>query len=164
MGKRICVIGRPGSGKSTFAVKLAKKTGLPLVHLDQIWWKENWVESTREEFDRKLAEKLAMDSWIIEGDYSRTLKMRCAKADILYVYDLPKVQSVFGYLKRAVKNWGTSRADMPENCIEKIEWEFIKYIWNYKLTDIKSLQKEFPELKIVVMKSHKAANKILQSF
>ena len=79
MGKRICVIGRPGSGKSTFAIKLAKKTGLPLVHLDQIWWKENWVESTREEFDQKLAEKLAMDSWIIEGDYSRTLKMRCAK-------------------------------------------------------------------------------------
>ncbi len=163
MEQRICIIGRPGSGKSTFAKKLAEKTGLPLVHLDQLWWNENWVQSTKEEFDQKLEEKLKLESWIIDGDFSRTLKLRCAKADILYVYDLPKIQSLFGYLKRAIQNRGKSREDMPKNCVEKIELEFMKVIWDYKLPDLEGLHKEFPELKIVVMKSHKEAEEILQS-
>ena len=84
MAKRICIIGRPGSGKSTFAIKLAKKTGLPLVHLDQLWWNENWVQSTKEEFDLKLDEALEKEEWIMDGNFSRTLKKRCEKAEILY--------------------------------------------------------------------------------
>jgi len=35
---RILVIGSNGAGKSTFSYHLAKKTGLPLIHLDQIHW------------------------------------------------------------------------------------------------------------------------------
>ena len=35
--KRVIVIGCPGSGKTTFAEKLHKNTGLPLFHLDAIW-------------------------------------------------------------------------------------------------------------------------------
>ena len=163
MVKRICIIGRPGSGKSTFAKKLAEKTGIPIVHLDQLWWKENWIESTKEEFISKLKYELEKESWIMDGNYSSTLKMRCAIADILYVYDLPKIQSLFGYIKRAILNRGRSRADMPNNCVEKIEFEFMKYIWNFKLDDLKSLEEEFPHLKVIVMKSHKDAEKILQS-
>lgn len=163
MGKRICIIGRPGSGKSTFAMRLAEKTGLPLVHLDQIWWCENWVHISREEFDRKLKEKLEMEEWILDGDYSRTLNERCSKADILYVYDLPKIQSLFGYMKRAIQNRGKSRVDMPKNCVEKIELEFMRFIWDYKLPDLQALHREFPGLKIIVMKSHREAENILRS-
>lgn len=161
--KRICVIGRPGSGKSTFSMKLAEKTGLPLVHLDKIWWKENWVESTREEFDKKLDEILDQDAWIIDGHFSRTLKKRCEKTQILYVYDLPKLQSVYGYLKRALQNRGKVRADMTEGCVEKIDLEFLKYLWNFQLDDLKAIQKEFPQLKIVLIKSHAQADRIISS-
>jgi adenylate kinase family enzyme len=41
---RICIFGRPGSGKSTFAHKLHLKTGLPLYHLDRYFFVANWVE------------------------------------------------------------------------------------------------------------------------
>lgn len=40
--KRVLVIGGNGSGKSTFSRKLGKKTGLPVVHLDKIFWRGNW--------------------------------------------------------------------------------------------------------------------------
>jgi len=163
MAKRICIIGRQGSGKSTFAIKLAKKTGLPLVHLDQLWWNENWVQSTKEEFDLKLDEALEKEEWIMDGNFSRTLKKRCEKAEILYAYDLPRIESLYGYIKRAILNWGKSRVDMPKNCVEKIDLEFMKFIWDYKLDDLKSLKKEFPHLEIVVMKSHEEAERILKS-
>lgn len=36
--KKIMVIGCPGSGKSTFSKELQKGIGLPLFHLDMLYW------------------------------------------------------------------------------------------------------------------------------
>lgn len=36
--KKIIVIGCPGSGKSTFSKELHKITGIPLFHLDMMYW------------------------------------------------------------------------------------------------------------------------------
>lgn len=49
--KRVIVIGCPGSGKTTFAEKLNKITGLPLFYLDAIWHKPDKTHIPREEFD-----------------------------------------------------------------------------------------------------------------
>ena len=74
--EKILIIGCSGSGKSTLAVALGEKLGLPVVHLDQLWWKEGWRNVTREEFDSRLAMAMNMDGWIIDGNYSRTMEMR----------------------------------------------------------------------------------------
>ena len=39
--KRILIIGSNGAGKSTFSFALAEKLHLPLVHLDQLYWRGN---------------------------------------------------------------------------------------------------------------------------
>ena len=64
IGKKIVILGCSGSGKSTFAVKLHQATGLPLIHLDNIWWKADRTHISRDEFDQKLAKICARDSWI----------------------------------------------------------------------------------------------------
>lgn len=51
LGKKIIVIGCPGSGKSTFSKKLHAITGLPLFHLDNINWNSDKSHISREEFD-----------------------------------------------------------------------------------------------------------------
>ena len=38
-GQKVLVLGCSGGGKSTFAKKLAERTGLPLFHLDNLWRK-----------------------------------------------------------------------------------------------------------------------------
>ena len=47
--KRVLIVGCGGSGKSTLARHLGEKTGLPVVHLDRLWWLPGWVERSRED-------------------------------------------------------------------------------------------------------------------
>ena len=87
--RRVLIIGNAGSGKSTFAKKLAKTTGLSLVHLDKIYWRGNWEHLTREEFDKALQAELEKEEWIIDGNFSRTLPRRLEYCDTVIWLDLP---------------------------------------------------------------------------
>lgn len=127
--KRILIVGRPGSGKSTLAVKLAEKLNLPLVHLDRIFWKPGWEETGREEFDKILMGELEKDRWIIDGNYSRTLPLRLKFADAVICFEYPKALCVWRVLKRVAKNFGKVRPDMGESCPEKLDLEFLKFVW-----------------------------------
>ena len=109
MGEKIIVIGCSGAGKSTFARALAKKTGLPLCHLDLIWHKADKTHITREEFDQKLKEWLEKPQWIIDGDFSRTLEVRAAAADTIIFLDYPMEVCLDGVASRI----GKDRPDMP---------------------------------------------------
>ena len=70
---RILINGSPGAGKSTFAKELAKRTGIPLYHLDLIWFYDNCDMESRVIFDKKLQEILETERWIVDGYYPRTL-------------------------------------------------------------------------------------------
>lgn len=125
--ERLLIIGSPGAGKSTLAVEVARVTGLPLVHLDQLHWKPGWVESGKEEFDSKLREAIARPRWIIEGNYGRTLPLRLTRADTVVDLDLPRWQCVLGILRRAIAHRGRTRSDMAPGCPEQLNWEFLVY-------------------------------------
>lgn len=107
--KKIIVIGCPGSGKTTFAEKLHHKTGLPLYYLDAIWHKPDRTHITREEYDARLAEILPLDSWIIDGNYSRTVESRIIACDTVFLFDLPVETCLCG----AISRLGKTRYDVP---------------------------------------------------
>ena len=109
IGNRIIVLGCPGSGKSTFARALAARTGLPLIHLDSVWWRADGSHISRDEFDRALAELLAGEKWIIDGDYSRTYEVRLRAADTVIFLDYPEDVCMAGIVGRV----GEERPDMP---------------------------------------------------
>ena len=109
MMKKIIVIGCPGSGKTTFAERLSEKTALPLFYLDAIWHKPDRTHITREEFDLRLDEILTRDSYIIDGNYSRTLERRIAACDTVFLFDLPTEECLLG----AISRLGRARPDMP---------------------------------------------------
>jgi len=116
--KRILIIGNAGSGKTTFAIKLAKKTALPLIHLDKIYWKGNWEHLDRAEFDEILQKELNRESWIIDGNFNRTIPHRLKYCDTVFYFDIPTILCLWGVTKRIIKNYGKTRSDMGGECHE----------------------------------------------
>lgn len=125
--KKAIVIGCPGSGKSTFARKLRDVTGLPLYYLDMIWHLPDKTNVTRDEFDARLAEIIARDAWIIDGNYNRTLEVRIRSCDTVFLFDLPTDVCIEGVRHRI----GNAREDMPW-VEEEFDPEFYEWIANFR--------------------------------
>ena len=130
--ERILIIGCGGAGKSTLAKKLGEKTGLPVVHLDQIYWSPgNWQHLEKDEFDALLMQELQNPRWILDGNFNRTLELRLERCDTVIFLDFNRFTCLFGWLKRVITNWGVARADMAPVCNEWFDLEFAKWIWNF---------------------------------
>ena len=130
--QRVLVIGSPAAGKSTLSHALAERSGLPLYHLDKMFWLAGWIERDRNEGRAELERVLAQDRWIIDGNYGSTLTMRVARADTVVWLDYPTAVC----LGRALRRWwiyrGQSRPDMTEGCPERLDGEFLLYILNFR--------------------------------
>jgi len=132
--QRVLVIGSPGAGKSTLAFAMAERTGLPLVHLDQLKWKPGWIESDEADFRHRLAMALAEPRWIIDGNYGGSLSERLARADTVIDLDLPLWQCLAGAVRRIWRLRGTVRPDMAPECPERFNLEFLIYIARFPWT------------------------------
>lgn len=130
--ERVLIIGCGGAGKSTLARRLGEKTGLPVVHLDRIWWAPgNWQHLEREEFDRQLLEETEKPRWILDGNFNRTLEMRLEKCDTVIYLDYPRLVCMKNWIGRVIKNWGRARADMAPGCSEWFDPEMAAWIWKF---------------------------------
>ena len=111
--ERIMIIGCGGSGKSTLARQLGEKTGLPVIHLDRIFWSPgNWQHLEKAEFDGLLQRELAKPQWIMDGNFNRTMPLRLEKCDTAIYLDYNRFVCIFSWLKRVISNWGKTRPDM----------------------------------------------------
>ena len=159
--KKIIIIGCPGSGKTTFAERLSRATGLPLYYLDAIWHKPDRTHISRDDFDDRLGEILALDEWIIDGNYSRTLERRLIACDTVFLFDLPTEICLAG----ATERLGKGRYEMPWIDTEldpkfRVEIEEFK---DKKLPKIYNLiEKHGQNKKIVVFKSREEAGEFLE--
>ena len=127
---RIAIIGPSGAGKSTLARELGRRTGLPVWHLDKLWWRPGWVETDEETFDQDLRDVVAGEKWIIDGNYSRTFDIRLPRADLILYLDFPRRIYFRRVLWRIAKGYGRTRPDLAEECPEQFDPEFLRFVWN----------------------------------
>ncbi len=130
--RKLLLIGPGGSGKSTLATQIGAHTGLPVIHLDALYWRPGWIEPTREEWRATLAALLAQDAWVMDGNFGGTLERRLAAADTVIFFDLPPLLCLWRVLRRRVRYHGRSRPDMTPGCPEKIDLEFVWWILSYR--------------------------------
>ena len=129
--ERIMIIGCGGSGKSTLARQLGEKTGLPVVHLDKLFWHPGWVESTKEEIDEKIMQAISKPCWIIDGNFNRTMPRRLERCDTVIYLDFSTFACLMGVVKRILTTYGKVRPDMGEGCPERVDLDFLKWVWNF---------------------------------
>jgi len=159
--KKIIVIGCPGAGKSVFARELKKITGLPLHHLDLLWHREDATHISREEFDLRLDQILQEEAWIVDGNYLRTMEMRLAACDTVFLLDYPLEVCLTGAESRV----GTKREDLP--WVEKeFDEEFQQWIKDFPQNQLplvyELIEKYRAGRTVVVFKSREDANRYLK--
>lgn len=166
--ERVIIIGCGGSGKSTLAKTLGAKTGLPVVHLDQIFWSPgNWKHLERDEFDQLLKLELEKDRWILDGNFDRTLKMRLEKCDTVIWLDYSRLVCLRQWIKRVITNWGKTRADMAPGCNEWFAPEFVGWIWRFNKTHRKQYQELLSaqqKVNVHIFRNRRQLKKFLKNF
>ena len=152
--KRVIVIGCPGSGKSTFARRLHERTGLPLIHLDSLYWRADKTHLTHEEFDSALAEAMRGDSWIIDGNYGRTMETRLRACDTVFFMDMDEEVCLSGIRERV----GKPHPDLPWT-EETLDPEFEGWVRAYRAEQrpkVLSLLEGCPEKEIHIFRARQA--------
>ena len=125
------VVGSSGAGKSALSREIAARTGLPLIHLDALFWQPGWVETPRDRWREIQREALAGPDWVVDGNYGGTLEERLALADVVVLLDYSRVTCLLGVIARWLRHRGTSRPDMAPGCPERLELAFLRYVWEY---------------------------------
>ena len=157
--KKVIVIGCPGSGKSTFARALQEKTGIPLYHLDMLYWNADRTVVEKAVFLSRLASVMAEEAWIIDGNYASTMEQRMAACDTVIFLDYPVEVCLDGIRARR----GKPRSDMPWIEAEE-DAEFTLFVKNYKEQQkpaVLELFKKYGDKDMIILESREQANKFL---
>ena len=161
---RIMIIGCGGSGKSTLAQQLGQKLRLPVVHLDQLFWTPGWVSISKDEFDRVHEAALAEERWIMDGNFDRTIPKRLQRCDTVIYLDFSRFTCLMGVLKRVLTTYGKVRPDMGEGCPERIDLDFLKWVWNFNKNKRERnyrLLKEAEGVQVIILKNRRMVKKFL---
>ena len=157
--KKVIVIGCPGSGKSTVSRELHNKTGIPLYHLDMMYWNADKTTVEKSVFLERLSDVLEKDEWIIDGNYSSTMKLRMVACDTVIFLDYPLDVCLDGIRERR----GKPRSDMPWIETEE-DSEFIEFIKNYneqQKPKVLELLKKYSDKNIIILESREQADAFL---
>jgi len=130
--QRVLILGCPGSGKTTLAKQLGAVTGLPVVHLDRMYWRAGWVEPSKEEWFTQVRAVLAEQAWIMDGNYGGTMELRLQSADAVVFLDLPTEVCLWRVIRRVLSSWGRDRADMAAGCAERLDLKFLLYVATFR--------------------------------
>ena len=161
--KRIMVIGCPGSGKSTFSKKLHKVIGIPLYHLDMMYWNPDKTTVAKTVFRERLSQVISKSEWIIDGNYGSTMELRMMACDTVIFLDYPLDVCLDGIKSRK----GKPRTDMPwiESENEEDE-EFVEFIKNYNSDSrpkVMSLLQTYSSKNIFVFKTRAEADTFIEN-
>ncbi len=129
--QRILIVGSGGSGKSTLARQLGDRLNMEVIHLDQHYFGPNWEEPSKEEWAKRVQQLIQRPNWVMDGNYGGTMEMRIGRADTIIFLDFSRWLCLWRVLKRGWRNRGRVRPDMAPECKERVEWQFLWYIFRY---------------------------------
>ncbi|RAL98856.1 AAA family ATPase [Agrobacterium sp. MS2] len=164
--QRIMVVGCSGGGKSTLSQKLSAAFGLRYISMDrEIFWLPGWQARPREEQRQRIAAIITEERWLMDGSNPSSFDMRLPRSHIVVWVRMPRWLCLWGAVSRAIKGYGKARPEMAEGCGERIDKEFLRYIWNFEQRTAPVLERNFdlygPDVPVWQLKSRKQLRRLL---
>lgn len=159
--KKISIFGPSGSGKSTLAIKLGELLNLPVFHIDNFFWKPNWIQTDKKVLCKEIKKITKQRKWIIDGTYSRTLKNRFKRSDLVIFLDFSE-EFCINSVKERFKKGKTERVGLREDLEESVEGinDLIELIRNFskKRQSIIELFEKYAKNKTITLKTREGVN------
>lgn len=129
MGTRIMIMGLTNSGKSTLAVAIGEKIGVPAVHLDRLRHlpNTNWEVRADDEFKALHDAEILADGWVLDGNYSKLTPQRFERATGVVVMTDGLAKRYRRYFTRTL--FQRSRQGGLEGGADRVNWMMINWLW-----------------------------------
>lgn len=116
--QRIAIVGPVASGKTTLARSISSTLGLPLIDLDDLYWRRLPVPNEAEWAEIHEA-AIVRDAWVIAGDYRAVARSRFVRAEVVVWLDLPRWVCIARAVRRHISGY-------PGRLYDCVRW-----IWRY---------------------------------
>jgi adenylate kinase family enzyme len=171
----VSVVGNSGSGKSTMAAALARRLGVPHVELDGLKHQPGWTELPRDEFAARVRTTIAVEGWVIDGNYSEVRDEIWQRADTVVWLDPPRAvvmrQIVGRTLRRVIwrtelwngnrEPWSNMYTFDPQQSV--IAWAWIKHRHYRELYEGLAADPDWSHLNFHRLRSRKDSQRLLNS-
>lgn len=163
---RVLVIGCSGGGKSTLSQTICERLNLPYVSMDRdFYWLPGWIKRARAEERSLIAAKVAEERWLMDGSGQSSFDLRLPRTNLILWVRMPRWLCLWGALSRAVMGYGRTRPEMAEGCPERINGEFLRYIWNFERMTVPKilagLAQHGPDVPVLQLKSRGEMRQLL---
>ena len=170
---KINVIGSSGSGKTTFGKRIAKALDMPFIELDAIFWKPGWQQSSDDEFYPKIEAALSQNTWVLDGNYSRSIPIKWRDVDLVVFVDRSFLRTIYQAAKRAVSRiiskeelWeGTGNRESVRNLFSRdsiVLWAIGQYRTARTRYEGYTRDKQFSHIRFVRVSSRNELDQLIE--
>ncbi|SDM04459.1 hypothetical protein SAMN05421874_13672 [Nonomuraea maritima] len=126
---RVAVVGCGGSGKSHLARELGRLLGAPVVHLDAVYYDDEWNPLPKDAFEAVQRDLVAEPRWVIDGNHNSSLPIRLQACDTVVMMDVPTRAALWGIVSRRLRHGPGQHSAGVYN---HLHWGFISYVATYR--------------------------------
>ena len=156
--RRIAIIGPAAVGKSTLAQRLSDVLGIPVYHLDSLYWRPGWTPTPANEWEETLRGIVDSEAWIVDGNFTQTMRDRLEAADTIIYLDLPRLASTIGAIRRRLLHRWRPAPGVQVQSRPMFNLQLFRWIWSFPHDHrpvILAMLREQPSSKRVVVLRHR---------
>jgi adenylate kinase family enzyme len=164
--RRIAIIGPAAVGKSTLAERLSAVLGIPVYHLDSLYWRPGWTPTPADEWDEALRAIIDSDAWIVDGNFTQTMRDRLDAADTIVYLDLPPLVSTLAAIRRRITHRWRPAPGVQLGSRPMFNAQLFRWIWSFphdhRPTILAMLAGQPSSKRVVILRSRRQVRRFVE--